>query len=256
MKNLAVVPALLLASLSVVSLQAQPVHKRGTDVLHYSIREAFAADTNVTAQGRVDLSRKEQGNAQKQTLDLSLKGLNANGSYLLLSWDRVASNYTYVTSFSADSKGRAALRYRNQGNGQSLGNGKSVLPAALSPVSGLEELVIADPSTQAVLRADLRTPDKLSYLVKRDLSTDKVGASLRLNANQQKAQLKLAVAGLTPTADYYLVLNGSVTETNAPDSRSRLVINRTFTDPLDALRLTSLAIWDVNTNVVIHTTLP
>jgi hypothetical protein len=168
----------------------------------------------------------------------------------------VASNYTYIAAFSADAKGRASLRYRDQGNGQSLGKGKGVLPAALTPVSGLQELAIANTSTQTLLRAVLTAPDKLSYLVKRDLSTDEVGATLRINANQQRAKLKLVAAELNPSNNYYLVLNGSVTETIAPDSRGRLVIDRTFIDPLEVLHLTSLSIWDVNTNVVIHTTLP
>jgi hypothetical protein len=255
MKTLNVAFVTLFAVLPAFAAKDSPQH-RGTDVLHYSVREAFTADTNASAQGSVYLTRKEQGNSQKQTLDVVLTKLTPSTSYWLLSLNQDDTNYTFVTDFDSDSKGKAKLRYVNQGNGQSLGRGKQPLSALLDPVSGLGEIVITDSATQTVAVAKLTEPDKLSYLVKRDLSTSDYPASLRLKANQETATLKLVVSGLQATNDYWLALNGEVTETNAATADGKLVIDRRFDDPLEVLNLKSIELLDTTTNAVISTTLP
>jgi hypothetical protein len=237
---------------------ATAAQKRGTDVLHLSTRTAFSAETNSTAQGQASLSRKEQGNAQHQTLDLNLTKLDAGATYLLLSLPLGETNYSYVTSFETDAKGRATVRYRAQSTGQGggLGSKKQPLPQAMNPVTALSQLAIANTATQVVATADLTTPDKLTYLVKRDLSTSVTEANLRLKANTKKATLKLTVEGLNPTNSYWLALNGTITENTSAAADGDLVIDRSFDDPLEVLGLRSIYLYDAQTNVVVGTVLP
>lgn len=255
MKPIKIAFLALLTALPVWAVN-DPVQNRGTDILHYSAREAFVTASNVTAEGRVDLTRKEQGNSQHQALDIAFRKLAPTNSYLLLSLNQDETNYTYVASFETDSKGKATLRYVSQGNGKSLGHGKKALPQELNPVSALAELVVTEASTQAVAVADLTAPDKLSYLVKRDLSTSENAASLRIKANHNLATIKLVVGGLIETNEYWLALNGTLTETNFPPAGGQLVIDRRFDDPLEVLGLHSLYLLDGGSNVVVGTTLP
>ena len=109
---------------------------------------------------------------------------------------------------------RGALRYRRLGNGKTVGHGKLPLRDLLDPVSLVRELrICSSGSPQAVLTADLTAPDKLQYLIKRDLSTNGVAASLRIKSNLKQTQVKLLTSGLSPANDYLLVLNGGAVET-------------------------------------------
>jgi hypothetical protein len=259
MKTMNIVSTIVLTCLSVYAGDS-PVQKRGTDVLHYSVREPFAAEGGSDVRGGVYLTRKEQGNSQRQALDVVLKKLQPTNSYWLLSYpfgetNLDHTNITFATSFTSDARGNASLRYVTQGNGRSLGRGKQVLPDELNPVTSLGTLVVVDASTQGVAHADLMAPDKISYLVKRYLSTNEVAANLRIKANQNHATIKLSVAGLVGDDDYVLVLNGMAAETNAASS-GRLVIDRRFDDPLEVIRLRNLSLYDTQTNVVLTTDLP
>ena len=117
-----------------------------------------------------------------------------------------AVTWPKVGEFTTDAKGRARLRYRQ------LGNGKTTLPDLLDPVSLVRAVGIYNTSTQAVLTADLTSPDKLQYLIKRNLSTNAVACSLWIKSNLRQTQFKLLTAGLTPATDYWLVLNGGIVE--------------------------------------------
>src|SRR5205823_4158575 len=90
---------------------------------------------------------------------------------------------------------------------------KMQLPAELEPVTEIHELVVLDSTGATLLSADLTAPDKFEYLVKRDLSTDTVGASLEIKANGHKAQVKLSASGLEAGAQYSLAINASVAGT-------------------------------------------
>jgi hypothetical protein len=186
--------------------------------------------------------------------------LTTNTTYQLLALIEDDTNLTQVTEFTTDDNGNAALRYRKNGNGQGngLGKGKSALPNALNPVSSIRELTIQNTGTQAVavLTADLTSPDKLQYLVKRDLSTSTVDASLRIKATTSQTQFRLIAAGLNPTNDYLLVLNGGIEETNTTDENGKLVITSLLQNPTDILDLHSVELWDSISNVVLSTTLP
>jgi hypothetical protein len=166
------------------------------------------------------------------------------------------TSLTLVTNFNADARGRLSAEYRDLGNGQGIGHGRLPLPSVLEPVSQVRELWIFNSATQAVLTADLTVPDRLEYLIKRDLSTNSVGALLRIQANTHMTQFRLTASGLNPTNDYLLVLNGGVVQTNSTDSKGRLVIKSLLVVPTEILQVHSLALWDNASNVVTSTTLP
>jgi hypothetical protein len=256
--------SLLLAgtiALTAVTLVANPPetpHKRGTDILHYFVRKAMSNEGVVSdAAGYIYARQNKQGNANNQNLDVTVKGLAINTTYQLWALLDAGTTFTNVAEFSTDAKGRAALRYRQLGNGKSVGHGKLPLPDLLDPVSLVRELrICSSVSTQAVLNADLTAPDKLQYLIKRDLSTDGVAATLRIKSNLKKTQFKLPASGLSPANDYRLVLNGSVVETYPADSKGRLVIDSPLEIPAEILDLRSVALWDSASIVVLSTTLP
>jgi hypothetical protein len=231
-------------------------HAGGTDILHYAVTKAMAnGGVESNAVGSVQAHQNKQGHADNQQLNISVSGLTANGSYALLA--NGDTNLSDGVSFTTDTNGNATLQYRSQGNGhgQGLGHGKSQLPAALDPVSAITELDVFNTSTQAVLTADMTMPDQLQYLIKRNLSTSTVDASLRIHATTAQTQFDLKASGLTATNNYLLVVNGSVVETNAADSNGKLNINSL---PVSGsiLSVNSLQLLDASSNVVLTTTLP
>jgi len=96
----------------------------------------------------------------------------------------------------------------------------------------------------------------LQYLIKRDLSTDTIEASLRIKATTSQTQFRLVASGLTPTTDYLLALNGGVVQTNTTDAKGSLAIKSLLENPGDILDIRSVALWDSASNVVLNTTLP
>jgi len=244
--------------LAAATLVADPFgvpQQHGTDILHFFARKAMSNEGVVSgATGSVYARQNKQGNANNQNLDITVKGLDSNTNYQLLALIDADTNLTQVAEFNTDSKGGAALRYRRLGNG--LGHGKLPLPDLLDPVSLVRALAIFNSSTQAVLTADLTAPDKLQYLIKRNLSANAVSASLRIKSNLSQTQFKLLASGLSPANGYLLVLNGGVVETHTADSKGRLVIDSPLAIPTEILDLRSVALWDSVSNVVLSTTLP
>src|SRR5262245_38737819 len=246
-----------IAALTSITLLAGP-HGHGTDILHFFVREAMTnegVETNAT--GRVEANQNRQGNANNQRLKISVNGLATNTTYQLLALTDDNVDLTSVPQFDTDDHGRAAFDFRKQGNGNGgMGHGKSALPDELDPLSQIRELAVFNGSTQAVLRADLTAPDQLQYLIKRDLSTNGVSASLRIKATTSQTQFRLTASGLNVTNDYLLVLNGGIVQTNSTDARGRLTISALLADPGDILDLHSVALWDSASNVVLSTELP
>ena len=166
------------------------------------------------------------------------------------------SNLVDVASFTTDAKGRALLDYRSLGNGHGGGRGRFSLPLSLNPVSLVREVDVVDSNLQAVLTADLTMPDRLQYLVKRDLSTNSVRAELRIEANMRATHFDLMASGLAPTNSYLLAFNGDVIETNTASARGRLNIHAASGTPSYVLDLRSVELWDSSSNMVLQTTLP
>jgi len=229
----------------------------GTDILHFFVRKGMANSGTVTnATGVVNARQNEQGHANNQALDIMARGLETNTSYQLMALVGDETSPTWVTNVDSDMRGRVSLQYRELGNGHGLGHGRLPLPALLDPVSEVRQVSLFNSSTQEVLTADLTVPDRLEYLIKRDLSTNSVDALLRLHATTHATQFRLTAAGLSPTNDYLLVLNGGIVQTNSTDARGRLVIKSLLENPVDILQVHSMELWDSASNVVVSTSLP
>ena len=256
-----------------------PGHSQGTDILHFFIQEEMLNDGVLTnASGVVLAEHNQQGHSDHQQLSLLVSGLETNSPYALYGQVGDDTNLTWVADFSTDGAGRAALRYGNFGHGHGMGLRKapdggmghgighgmgggpgslqSPVPAQLDPVNRILELEVVDSSTQAVLTADFTMPDTLRYLVKRNLSTNDVDASLRIHATTHFTQFRLFADGLNAQQEYWLVLNGSVAETNTADSGGRLMFDSLPDDVTNILDVWSLALWDSASNVVLRTDLP
>jgi len=240
-------------ALAAITMLAHPTEGRGTDILHFSTRTGMTNEGIPTeASGRVNGNLKSQGNAHHQNLDITARGLDKNHNYKIFVLIGNDHDLTQVGEFTSDAHGRGLVRFRDQGDG------RKILPlfGVLDPVTDIRSLSIFNSNRQAVLTADLASPDKLQYLVKRDLSTPSVGATLRIQSNGNKTQFKLTAAGLSPTTDYRLFLNGGVVQTNATDANGRLRIDSLLETPSDILDLRSLSLRDSVNNVLIRTTLP
>jgi hypothetical protein len=240
-----------------VTLLAAPHSgSHGTDILHYSVRKAMANDgVESNAVGNVQANRNEQGNADKQQLNVSVAGLTGDTIYQLLA--NGDTNLADGVSFTTDTNGSARLEYRkqNNGKGQGLGHGKTPLPAAFDPVSSVSQLDVFNATTQAVLTANMTMPDQLQYLIKRDISSNSVDASLRIHATTAQTQFNLTASGLAATNNYLLVVNGSVVQTETTDAEGGLKISSLpFSGSI--LTVNSLQLWDASSNVVLTTTLP
>lgn len=246
-------------ALALTTQAEPPVKAHGTDILHFFVRKDMTdGGLESGAAGRIDAKQNQQGQANNERLEISLTGLATNAPYQLFAVLGSDTNWIPVVEFNADDNGVAALRYRKSGNGNgnSLGKGKAQLPAVLDPLSDIRALAVFNSSTQAVLSADLTAPDKLQYLIKRDLSTGDVNATLRIKATTQQTQFRLLASGLAPTNDYQLVFNGEVVQTNGTDDKGKLMINSLLQNPVEILDLHTVALWDRGSNAVLTTDLP
>jgi hypothetical protein len=243
------------AALAVTPLLAKPHGGHGTDILHFTIHEAMTNDgVETNATGTVQASQAEQGNANNQKLDVLASGLMPGTDYKLFASTTETNTLTDVADFTTDAKGKAALHFTSLGNGH--GGGKKSLPLPVDSVSQLLELDIFNTNAQAVLTGDIRNPQSLKYLIKRDISnTNGVSASLQIKSTQSKTQFDLTASGLAASTGYLLVFNGTPAQTNTSDAKGNLKITSAPT-PANILDLQSVALWDTSSNVVVSTTLP
>jgi hypothetical protein len=246
-------------TLAVAMLLASPTHAaaNGTDILHFMVITAMT-NTGVEpgADGAVVASQKKQGHADNQKLDIAVTGLGTNTTYELVAAIDTDTNLTDITPFVTNDKGDAILEYRSLGNGHGGGKNTSELPASLDPVSLIRAVDIFDTNAQEVLTADLSMPDKLHYLIKRNLGTNDVKASLLIEATTKKTHFRLLSTGLTPNTDYLLAFNGDVVETNSSSSSGKLDIHKLTETPPFILDVRSVELWDTSSNVVLQTELP
>ena len=182
-------------------------------------------NTNVT--GRVGISQNRQGRADNQRLNVRVANLGTNASYHVWALMAGQPELVYVAPLHTGTNGTGVLHLRHNGSGR--GHGvlrKNTLPEVVQPVSRLLQIVVSDDATQAVLRADVTLPDSLQYLVKRPMQNDGLirhaQGSLRLHATTNFTQFRLHAAGLAPSTDYYLALNGMVSQTNTTDTAGYL----------------------------------
>lgn len=244
---------------TLIAKQPPKAGKRGTDILHLSVRKSFSnEDTNSNASGFVSLKLNQQGKADNQRMDLSIRDLEADGSYQLWALLGDDTNYVHVSDFTADSDGDAALKLMRVGSshGKSHGKGKSPIAGELNPISNISELAIANVNTQAVLSAEIGAPDKLQYLVKRSLSEGDAYADLRLKATKNKLQFRLYLWGLSATNEYHLAINDEIVSSGTSSDDGSLSFTSLPVSAANILDVASLAVWDSSSNSVISTVLP
>jgi hypothetical protein len=226
----------------------------GTDILHFFDRAAFTGDAS--ASGSVFARENKQGHADNQSVSISLKGLDTNAPYTLLISTVDDTNLVSASSFTTDAHGKVKFNFNRKADGKGNGKGASPLPDVMAPVAGLRSFAVVNVNTQTVLTADLTAPTQLQYLIKRDLSTNDITATLRIKASTSNIRLRLSARGLPATNDFYLVLNGGIAQTNTSDTHGRLDVATALINPNDILDLRSVMVWDTASNVVVTTTLP
>jgi hypothetical protein len=243
----------------------------GTDIIHLCVQVQMDNGGIVTnASGSARINWNQQGNANHQSLQVNVRGLDADTSYELDALLNDDTNLTTGVSFTTDAEGNASINLEDKGqndNGHGHGHGhayghnkpghtKDTLPAALEPVGHISELMVLDSTgTNVVLSADFTSATSFQYLVKRNISSDTVNAELRIIANPGKAQIRVSASGLA-AGDYTLLLNDTAAAMQTADDHGRVDIRAELANPADILSVSSVSLIDAGTNVVVSTTLP
>jgi hypothetical protein len=262
MKKILILLTVAVVSLTVSTLLAEN-SKGGTGILHFFVRKTMSNPGLVPdATGRIDAKLVRQGKANNQMLNIYVARLSANTPYQLQALVGDDTNFVQIAEFTTSDAGAAALHYRAMGkNGNSgLGHGKTLLPGGLNPISNIREIAITDTNLQAVLSADLTSPDKLQYLVKRTMTNDGVdtdaAGSLRIKGTTESTQFRLLASGLETNATYSLVINGNVDESAVANASGKLNFTTLLVNPIDILDVHTLSISDSASNSVLSTHLP
>lgn len=220
----------------------------GTSILHLTVTVPFTG----TGAGTVIADHKEQGHAEKESLNINATGLAANADYVLLASTTKNGNLTAAATLTTDSNGAINIRYGHPKGGS--------LPALLDPVSGLRTLEISVGGTQTVLTADMTAPSSIQYLVKDSLHNDGIesgaAGTLRVKSNGQQNQLRIRASGLTASSTYYLAFNGDIAKTLESDAKGGLSIASLPGGSPDILDITGIAILNGSSNSVLSATLP
>jgi len=244
-------------SLAVLFASPMPVAAGGTDILHFTVASSMTNNgVEPGADGTVVASQKKQGHANNQKLTIAVTGLATNTPYELIAAIDSDTNATDIGPFTTDAGGNAMLRFASLGNGHGGGKNSSPLPDGLNPVSLIRAVDIVNSNAQAVLTADLSTPDRLQYLIKRSLTNGGVKATLMVHATTSQTQFRLFSTGLTTNTDYLLAFNDEVVQTNNSGPKGRLVIGALTDTPPYILDVRSVSLLDTSSNIVLQTELP
>lgn len=230
----------------------------GPDLLHYTVRENFVGtDVSSNATARVDFQSKTKGESERQSFDLRTRRLAPDTTYTLAAAPKGSEEFFEAAQFTTDRRGNARLRFRNNSNGNN-GNLEPV-PDALLPLTTLGHLAILDGESAAVMDADLTTPDRLSYIVKRTLEGGNGEAGLlTIRGTHKRTSFNLRAVNLAPSSDYSLAINDTVVQTYQSDARGRLRIN-SLTEPVESpLDIQKVQLLDAANGdaVVLETELP
>jgi hypothetical protein len=251
--------SLLALGTSIAKQSSKPPKQNGTDILHWAVSEKMLNESGPSnASASVSAKLNQQGNAYNQRLDVSVRNLETNTAYQVWAALDDDTNFVPVADFTTDESGGAKLKFMRVGSsqGKGHGSGKLPLPAELDPISDIRELAIGNVNTQVVFSADLASPDKLQYLVKRTFTEGDVTANLRLKATTKKVQFLLYVWGLQPGTNYSLAVNDAPVAGGTSGTNGNLSFGNLPVAPSDILDVHKLAVWDSVSNSVISTELP
>lgn len=268
MKSVAVAGVTMLAVTTMLAKDnGLPLH-----TIRFTYKVAFT-NTGVqsTAAGSASASESinEQNNSDKETLNVSLKGLNASDSYsLIANGTSAGSNFVEdVVDFSPSKNGSAKLALKNTGTSKN----PAILTGPLDPLSGVTEWDIVDNGDftagvtnnppETILTADATTPETYTFQDKQfQDSTNLTGAAgtLTVSASNKSSKLSLTATGLQDTTQYVLSFNGSTTtgtnNTFTSTSRGTLKINAAI--PVPVLDLTDVDLDDTAGNNVFFYPMP
>jgi hypothetical protein len=235
---------------------AKSSKRQGTEVVHFSAHVTFTNDgPEPTAAGTGQISESMQGNADHESLSVSLKGLQASTTYDLNATTVSNSTPTLVDEFTTDGKGNAKLSINNTGKGK-----KTVaFPDGILPLTGLTELdVVNTTTTDTVLTAGSDQTSKVKYMVKKpmdDTAGNGESGSISLSASDKSGKASLAASGLSDSTDYVLVVNGNPVSTNTSSSKGTLKINESAS-PSDILSANTVELDDTTGTAILTAAVP
>ena len=232
------------AALAVTTLFAKSSSKQGTEMVHFSVHINMTNNgVEPTASGTVQATEAMQGNSDHETLNVTAKGLTPNTPYSLFVTTTATGTSTNLDDFTTDKKGAAKLSFQNNGGSKKT----TPLPPEIGPLSGLTEVDIVNSNTVVVLAASSGEVTQIQYMVKKDITSNNVPATINVSASTKSAKFNLTASGLTPSTDYILVLNGSPVQTNTATAKGGLKIN-SAPAPADILSLNSVALTDTSSS--------
>lgn len=258
MKSVAVAGVTMLAVTTMLAKgnAGQPTHN-----VRFTYKVVFT-NTGVEsgAAGTATASQSINNNSDKETLSVSLKGLQAGEDYSLIA-DVGGSNIDAI-DFTASKNGDAKFTLKNTGTTKN----PATLPQALDPLTGVTELDVVNDTANSnspptVLTADTTAPGSFTFTDKQTItaasSTNGVTGSLTVSASNRSSKLSLTAAGLTDSTAYVLSLNGSTAGTNTSftsTSRGTLKINSSTTG--NVLDLNEVDLEDTSANVALFFPMP
>jgi len=238
------------------------VTRRGSDVLHYLIRNTISpTDYGPYTTGSMRLQVNEQGQSRKESLLLTVAGLEPNASPTLTAVLGDDPDVVTVLHLTTDQRGRVRASYMSKVPAPARQpRGTEPMPDLLSPATDIRGICIENTSLQLVGFRWIRDTAAFQYIVKRNLTPADPGGtaagSINLVANQRRVNFRLLAGGLTPATDYSLAMNSTVVATATADENGRLQIRGWPATAPVVLDVRSLALLDAGGSPVLSTTLP
>lgn len=256
-KSVAIAGVALLGVTTMLAKSSAPVHN-----LRFTYKVAFTntsgGGTN-SASPSGSASASESQNFEKSTdresLNLTLKGLVASGSYGLSA--TAAGTNGVVATFNADKRGNAKVTLSTKPNKTGIAIG------SLDPLTGVTELDIDEVDsngapTAVVLVADPTTPQTFTFMDTQSQTgtNGSAAGTLTVSASTKSSKLSLKASGLTAGDSVSLSLVGGTAPTNntfTASSKGTVTINTPIAS--DVLDLTEVDLTD-STGTILAFPLP
>lgn len=266
--------SLTLGLAAAVMLSPHNAVATGNNLMQFSSKTSMInTGVDPNASGKVNVTLSRQGNANHQQLDISLANLDANTAYQLVAFLGDDTNTSFMVGFTTDTKGGFLVSYvkRNEGNSNPRGelfrdtldplsifHKAKPLPNALDPLCDVRELDIVNTNMETVLQAVLTSPDKGNYLVRRSMNhTGFLPAAigeLFIQADPHSTRFQLQSSGLTPFANYHLVINENIAPASMSDRFGKLTLTNLPAGSSNVLDIQTVALTDAtSTNIVLIT---
>jgi hypothetical protein len=232
---------------------SQPVH-----TVKFTSKTTFTnanAGVDSSASGTAQMSSSINANSDKETINVSAKGLSPSSPYSLFANTSFGTNLD-IFDFNSDTKGNAKLALKNTGTKKN----PAALPGGLEVFNITELDIENDSDTNAgpvtVLTADTTNPQTFTFSDKLSVTGTNGGTgTLSINASTKSAKLSLTVSGLDTNAQFSVTLNGNPTTNSfASDSRGNLKISTPIT--VNVLDLTEVDLTDSSSDIIIPFLLP